>query len=232
MNYKSKAAITLLSLLTLTACGNDENKPNIDTGTDPDQDNSNLLVNGDFEAWSAELPTDWTTIDSGINITKESLIYKTGLRSAEVYVNTGDQGNTDFRQSVDVEAGKEYTFSTWIYHTEGYVKARLYVGGNYSNNYSANNLVNQWQEVTYTYTAKDNLSIEIGVRFYDQSGFDGSEVVYLDNFSFISDTVLPPVDPDPGPNPDPDPDPDPEPGPDPEIPENYNENAKNKPVSS
>ena len=89
-------------------------------------------------------------------------------------------------------------------------------------------MVNQWQEVTYTYTAKDNLSIEIGVRFYDQSGFDGSEVVYLDNFSFISDTVLPPVDPDPGPNPDPDPDPDPEPGPDPEIPENYYDSAKNK----
>lgn len=206
MNYKSKIAIILFSFSTLAACDSRSDTTTIhsdpgimldksttpDTGTAPDTGTENLTVNGDFESWTDAKPTGWTVIDSGIEVLKNSTIFKTGLNSAAISVNTATQGSTDFRQSVDVIAGKTYTFSTWIYHTEGAVRARLYVDD--YQGYSNPDLVNQWQKLTSTYTATDNLSIELGVRFYDLSGFDGSESVYLDNFTF-TDSSAPPTDP-------------------------------------
>lgn len=138
------------------------------------------VENGDFENWSGGSPVGWSTIDSGISVSQSTSIKYSGSSSARIAVNTGSQSSTDFRQTVNVVANQTYNFSARIYHTEGKVKARLYVD-NYRN-YSSNNLTNQWQEISYSYTATSTKSIQVGLRFYDQSGFDGSEIVYVDNF--------------------------------------------------
>ena len=138
------------------------------------------VTNGSFETWSNGAPTNWTTIDSGISVNQNTSIVKEGLNSAAITVNTASQSSTDFRQLVPVVAGQSYDFSVWVYHTEGGVKARLYIDG--YRNYSNPNLVNQWQQVTYTYNATATKDIAVGVRFYDTTGFDGSEVVYLDYY--------------------------------------------------
>lgn len=138
------------------------------------------VENGDFENWSGGSPVGWSTIDSGISVSQNTSVKYSGSSSARVIVNTGTQSSTDFRQTVNVVANQTYNFSARIYHTEGNVRARLYVD-NYLN-YSSNSLTNQWQEISYSYTATSTKSIEVGLRFYDQSGFDGSEIVYVDNF--------------------------------------------------
>ena len=138
------------------------------------------VENGDFENWSGNTPSGWTTIDSGIDVSQSTSVKYSGNSSASVRVTTGTQSSTDFRQSVDVVAGQTYDFNVRVYHTEGNLKARLYVN-NYLN-YSNNNITNQWQELSYSYTASSSGSIQVGLRFYDQSGFDGSEIVYIDNF--------------------------------------------------
>lgn len=137
------------------------------------------VENGNFENWSGGTPDNWTTIDSGISVAESSNSYD-GASSAAITVNTGSQSSTDFRQSVSVSAGQSYTFSTWVYHTEGGVRTRLYVDG--YQGYSTPTLTGQWQQVSYNYTAGSTGSIEVGLRFYDVSGFDGSEVVYVDVF--------------------------------------------------
>jgi len=138
------------------------------------------VENGDFENWSGGSPVGWSTIDSGISVSQNTSVKYSGSSSARVTVNTGSQSSTDFRQTVNVVANQTYNFSARIYHTEGNVRARLYVD-NYLN-YSNNSLTNQWQEISYSYTATSTKSIQVGLRFYDQSGFDGSEIVYVDNF--------------------------------------------------
>ena len=148
------------------------------------------VENGNFESWTGNVPKSWTTIDSGINVSSHSDIVKSGSYSAQIVVNTGSQSNTDFRQSVAVEAGQTYTFSTWIYHTEGGVKARLFVDG--YQNYSNQGLTQQWQQISYQYTATSNKYIDVGLRFYDVSGFDGSEIVYVDEFLPASGQTPPP----------------------------------------
>lgn len=137
------------------------------------------VSNGNFENWSSGSPDSWTTIDSGISVSESTSIVQSGSSSAAITVNTGTQSSTDFRQTISVTSGQSYTFSVWVYHTEGSVAARLYVDG--YQGYSTPGDTGQWQQLSYTYTPSSS-SIEVGLRFYDRSGFDGSEVVYIDSF--------------------------------------------------
>src|SRR5690606_24213111 len=93
------------------------------------------VVNGGFEQWAQGQPTAWSLIDSGISVSQSNTIKLSGSSAAAISVNTADQANADFRQLVGVTAGQTYTFSTAVYHTEGNVRARLYVDGyqGYSN---------------------------------------------------------------------------------------------------
>lgn len=138
------------------------------------------VANGGFEQWSGNSPSSWSTIDSGISLTRSTSTVKSGSSSATVNVTTGSQSNTDLLQQVAVEAGKTYNFSADVYHTEGKIKARLYVDG--YQGYSNQAQTNQWQTISHSYTASSDKTISVGLRFYDVSGFDGSEIVYVDNF--------------------------------------------------
>ncbi|WP_064606954.1 endonuclease [Photobacterium sp. J15] len=152
------------------------------------------VANGDFELWNGNQPDGWSVIDSGISVSPSSTQAQSGSLAAEVTVNTGSQSNTDFLQTIRVEQGKTYHFAVSLFHTEGHVKARLYVDGYQL--YSAPSKTNQWQEISHTYTATSTKDIRVGLRFYDVSGFDGSEVVYVDNFrpaENSGNTTPPPV---------------------------------------
>ncbi|NMP03556.1 endonuclease I [Pseudoalteromonas arctica] len=138
------------------------------------------VANGGFEQWSGNTPDAWTTIDSGITLSRSTSTVKSGNSSAAVNLTTGSQSNTDLLQQVAVKAGKTYNFSADVYHTEGKIKARLYVDG--YQGYSNQAQTNQWQTVSHSYTANSDKTISVGLRFYDVSGFDGSETVYVDNF--------------------------------------------------
>lgn len=144
------------------------------------------VENGGFENWSDSTPDDWTTIDSGISLSESTSIKKSGDSAAAVTVTTGTQGSTDLRQSVSVASGETYDFSVWVYHTEGNMRARLYVNG--YQGYSTADTTGEWQELSYSYTASSTTSIDVGLRFYDVSGFDGNEVVYVDDFEPNSDS--------------------------------------------
>ncbi|MGY0219405.1 HNH endonuclease signature motif containing protein [Endozoicomonadaceae bacterium StTr2] len=153
------------------------------------------IENGDFEAWNSNTPAGWTTIDSGISLSPSEAYVQTGSRSAKVDVTTKSQGSTDFRQSIPVTAGVPVNVAVSVYHTEGHVKARLYVDG--YQNFSNPSQTGQWQTLSHTYTPSSNGQIEVGLRFYDTSGFDGNETVYVDNFKPRKDSgpVNPPVKP-------------------------------------
>lgn len=209
MNNKFKTALFLLALGALTACDSSDDtstassknyitavqvlSESVVEETEETEEAEevitavNLLSNGDFENWTDTQLDGWSTIDTGITVLQNVDTYNEGTSSAEVSVNTGSQGDTDFRQSIDVVSGKTYLYTISVYHTLGTVKARLFVDGDYPE-YSDSDLVNQWQTLTYSYTASEDKNIEIGLRFYDQTGFTDSEIVYLDSFSFVEST--------------------------------------------
>ena len=140
-----------------------------------------LVTNGNFESWTDGVPDGWTTIDSDIAVLEENALVNGGAASALINVLSGTQGNTDFRQSIPLVEGTVYTASVRIYHTEGGMAARFYTGS--FANYSDEAIVGQWQELTNTFTATSTGDVEVGLRFYDRSSFDGEEIVYVDDFT-------------------------------------------------
>lgn len=153
------------------------------------------IVNGDFEQWNGNVPAGWQVIDSGISLAPSSTQVKSGGLAAEVLVSTSTQSNTDLLQTVHVEQGKSYDFSVSVFHTEGNLKARLIADG--YQGYSDNLKPQQWQDISFNYTAATTKDIQVGLRFYDVSGFDGTEVVYVDHFRPTDSTAIPqpPTDP-------------------------------------
>ncbi|MBE0654739.1 MAG: T9SS type A sorting domain-containing protein [Bacteroidales bacterium] len=141
----------------------------------------NLLVNGGFETWTDSIPDGWTLIEKGVIVKDETSFLNTGKHSMSVEVITENQAITDIRQSVDITSGSSYELSVMIYHTDGKVKARMCYGSKYGP-YSDNTLTGEWQLLTTNFIAESSGPAEIGLRFYDQSGFDGSEIVYIDDF--------------------------------------------------
>ncbi|MFL0353235.1 choice-of-anchor D domain-containing protein [Xanthomarina sp. GH4-25] len=145
------------------------------------------IINGDLESWTGSTPDGWTTIDSGITTSEETTIIHGGSSSASINVTTGTQGSTDFRQTVSLIIGHNYTASVWVRHTEGGMRARLYVNDNYEV-YSDGNITGSWQEITIPFTASST-SAEFGLRFYDMAGFDGAEIVYVDDYTLTDNSV-------------------------------------------
>lgn len=64
------------------------------------------ILNGDFEQWNGNAPTQWSVIDAGIAVSPSSEQIKSGGLAAQVVVNTGTQSNTDFLQTINVEQGE------------------------------------------------------------------------------------------------------------------------------
>ncbi len=142
-----------------------------------------IIANGDFEAWTNGTPDAWTPIDSGIEVSPESSTVHGGSFAAKIDVTSTDQTKTDFRQTINLVSGHDYELSVWVYHTDGKLRARIYVDNNFYN-YSDNSILGSWQKITKTFTAS-NSSIEIGLRFYDQASSSINEVVYIDDFNII-----------------------------------------------
>ena len=52
------------------------------------------VLNGNFETWSNGNANNWTTVDSGINVSQNTTTVKTGTSSAAITVNTVETTST------------------------------------------------------------------------------------------------------------------------------------------
>jgi len=103
---------------------------------------------------------------------------------------TASQGNTDIRQTVATTPGTVYTVSMDVYATDNQARVRVFNSDGFSpSEYSDDTLLNQWQTITFDYTATTN-TVELGIRFYDTAGNwlgTGSQF-YIDNFQVVAQT--------------------------------------------
>ncbi|WP_298416984.1 T9SS type A sorting domain-containing protein [uncultured Kordia sp.] len=154
-----------------------------------------IVTNGDFESWTGGVLDTWTS-ETGTTVEQETTIVNGGANAAKFTVTTQSQGSTDFRQTVNVEAGKTYDVSVWVYQADNAARARLFVDG--YQGYSDPDNLNAWQEVTYEYSATATGTIDIGLRFYDISSnwaaAGNMSVIYIDDYSVTEQvTTVPSV---------------------------------------
>ena len=142
--------------------------------------------------YSQEVPDNWTD-DSGIDTYKESTTVHGGSYSCKISVNTGSQSNCDFdnQTSIPVTAGESYTVKFW-YQSSAHVKGRLvlhWTGASTSYGQYTNQDVSSWTEFSYSSTVPSGATaVQIGIRYYDQSGFSPGEIQYIDDLTFESPT--------------------------------------------
>jgi len=149
-----------------------------------------IVTNGDFESWTGGVLDSWTS-EAGTTVEEETTIINGGGSSAKFTVTTQTQGDTDFRQTINVEAGKVYDVSVWVYQADNGARARLYFDGYLD--YSDPDALNTWQELTYQYTATATGTIDIGLRFYDiTANWTGATVIYIDDFTVIEQMTTTP----------------------------------------
>lgn len=143
-----------------------------------------IVTNGDFESWTGGVLDTWTS-EAGTTVEQETTIVNGGANAAKFTVTTQTQSNTDFRQTISVEAGKTYDVSVWVYQADNGARARLFVDG--YQGYSDPNNLNAWQELTYEYSATSTGTIDIGLRFYDISSnwaaAGNMSIIYIDDYT-------------------------------------------------
>ncbi|WP_420570683.1 T9SS type A sorting domain-containing protein [Kordia sp.] len=153
-----------------------------------------IVTNGDFESWTGGVLDTWTS-EAGTTVEEETTIVNGGTSSAKFTVTTQTQGNTDFRQTVNVEAGKTYDVSVWVYQADNGARARLFVDG--YQGYSDPDNLNAWQELTYEYSATTTGTIDLGLRFYDISSnwaaAGNMSVIYIDDYTVTEQVVTVPT---------------------------------------
>lgn len=152
-----------------------------------------IVTNGDFESWTGGVVDSWTS-EAGTTVEEETTIVNGGTSSAKFTVTTQTQGDTDFRQTINVEAGKVYDVSVWVYQADNGARARIFFDG--YQGYSDPDMLNTWQEVTYEYTAMTTGPIDIGLRFYDISSnwaaAGNMSVIYIDDYTVTEQVTTTP----------------------------------------
>jgi hypothetical protein len=162
------------------------------TGADYPNDGSvnptNLLNNGDFEAWSAgtsSAPDGWTKYGVGSSIARESSTIKLGTYSAKL---TRAGADCNFIQQFDLAKGINYwkgrkvTLSKWVYATvANTAKISIYgaVLGYTDSSYHTGNSTWQLLTVTVTVNASETSLYACGLVFNGDTSayFDGAMLV-------------------------------------------------------
>ncbi|WP_026754727.1 T9SS type A sorting domain-containing protein [Sediminibacter sp. Hel_I_10] len=158
----------------------------------------NLVSNGGFENWTDGVPDGYTTIDFSTDDLTENTntnFITEGSSSASVNVLTQSQGNTDIRQTVSLTGGSTYTMSLDVYATNNEARARIFNGNDFNLSvYSDETLLNQWQTISFEYTASSDEDFDYGMRFYDISAnWVSGSLFYVDNFQIIETSSSPAI---------------------------------------
>ena len=148
-----------------------------------------LAVNGSFENWTAGVPDSWVTDFNTTDLSEDATVFSEGAKSAKIVLMTIDQRNTDTRQTVTVAAGTTYDVSVKVYATDNQARVRLYAGD--YRGYSDDTLLNQWQTITYEYTATADEDVEFGIRLYDTAAnwTGAGSTFYIDEFKIMPQTT-------------------------------------------
>jgi hypothetical protein len=155
-----------------------------------------LLENFDFELWDVDTAVGWDIHKDGISVKQETTIVHGGSSSAAITI-TGNKATTDYGQQMNivVDSGMTYNLTVWAYHTEGTNFFAWVIGKPGGYNFSSssgihtdNTIVNEWQEFTWQWTCFSTDTVDVFFRSYNQEGFDGEEVMYLDDASIMIQT--------------------------------------------
>jgi hypothetical protein len=166
----------------------------------------NLIINGDFENWTAENPENFdevgTTVLYNDLITKEATISQSGNAVKQEAKAQGTTQYLEYSDLIPVIPGHSYTISYWYLDNDTKARTRLWSSWlDASNTALATALQSEiqlndysvdgaaWVHKTVTVTAPAGAAkIRYQIRAYHQDGLGGG-FIYYDNLSFTDNTT-------------------------------------------
>lgn len=154
-----------------------------------ENNNQNLLQNGDFEEWDEEgLPIAWYGEKSNIAKSKVNKV-DTGAKSGKYAVQLAEGGSKHKRfttQPISIKAGVQYTLTYWA-KGKGDIRNAFYRGGNYSGytDYTALD-TDEWQEITYTFKYNKDVD-DVEIIFSVRNTVENGGHVQIDDVVLTSD---------------------------------------------
>jgi hypothetical protein len=145
------------------------------------------LGNGDFEDWSVNPPSPWQfSPSSDIFATQETTNIHGGVSSASISWSTS-ANRALLQDGLAANAGETYTVRGWFFDATPDGRARIWVRflddlgnalGSGGSGYTSDS--GDWQMLETVLPAPDGTqSMEVGLRFYDTSTWDGMSDINL-----------------------------------------------------
>ena len=155
----------------------------------------NLIVNGNFEAGTGDIFTNWTKTNGAANLTAETVNIHGGLRALKAISTGANEYNVQLQSdAMTTVIGTSYEVSMWIKGVAGGNTVRLSTSGGTAVYGSAFTVTTGWQTCILTFTAtatstKINLDLGKGtdtfyvddVAMYDLSTSSSSDFILNGN---------------------------------------------------
>ncbi|MNJ97982.1 hypothetical protein D3C87_157400 [compost metagenome] len=166
----------------------------------------NLIVNGNFENWTAENPVNFDELPVGTVtyndlISKETTIVKSGNSVKQQSKEQNSTQYLEYGDLISVTPGSSYTISYWYLDNDNKARTRLWCtwldanDDRLSDNLQTNVQLADystdgpnWVNKSITVTAPAGaVSIRYQIRAYNQNGVGGG-YIYYDDLSFVENT--------------------------------------------
>jgi len=136
----------------------------------------NLIVNGNFEAGTGDIFTNWTKTNGAANLTAETVNIHGGLRALKAISTGANEYNVQLQSdAITTVIGTSYEVSMWIKGAAGGNTVRFSTTGGTSAYGSAFTVTTAWQSCIFTFTAtatSTKINLDLG---------KGTDTFYVDD---------------------------------------------------
>ncbi|MEO8239386.1 MAG: carbohydrate binding domain-containing protein [Flavobacterium sp.] len=149
----------------------------------------NLIVNGNFEAGSGDIFTNWTKTNGAANLTAETVNIHGGLRALKAISTGANEYNVQLQSdAVATTIGTSYEISMWIKGTAGGNTVRFSTSGGTAVYAPGFAVTTVWQNYIFSFTASATstiISLDLG---------KGSDTFYVDDVAMYNLSTSPSAD--------------------------------------
>jgi len=150
---------------------------------------TNVIVNGGMENWTAGLPDNWTT-NPGYTATQNSDTTYAGLYAAKILLTVISNPNMG-QINIPINGGDHYILQMRVYDNDPSGRVRFWgywegaSGGPNPSFYTSDTA--GWQLYEYEIDAPSTATgLELQIRFYDDPAWDGNAIFYIDEVKVLA----------------------------------------------
>jgi hypothetical protein len=158
---------------------------------------TNVLVNGGMENWTAGVPDNWALGTNGFDIFQNSDTVYAGSNSAKIVLLSTDTQNMN-QNDIPIIGGTHYVLQMRVYDNDPFGRVRFWgywdgaTGGPQPSFYTSDTA--GWQLYEFEIDAPATATgLDLQIRFYDEPTFTNSATFYIDEVAVLAPSTNAPL---------------------------------------